>query len=83
MKISGSYHLSRHNKDRADTRGKFSDVYPEHWGKEYWRNRKTEQMALINRVNYGREPADQGTEDRGVCVNYPSLKLLNIVTWDE
>ena len=35
----------RHDGDRADTRKKLPGVDPEHWGKEYWRNRITEQMA--------------------------------------
>jgi hypothetical protein len=64
-------------------RGKFSGVDPEYWGKGYWRNRETEQMALINHVKYDREPADQGIEDRRIYLKYPIIKLLNIVTWDE
>ena len=59
-------------------RGKFSDVDPEHWGREYWCNIKKEQMARMNHVNYGREPVDWY-----VCANQPSVKLLIIVTWDE
>ena len=33
---------SRHDRDRADMGSKFSDVDPEHWGKDYLHNRNTE-----------------------------------------
>jgi hypothetical protein len=40
-----------------------------------------EQMALMNRLNAHLEPADRGMTNWGMCVKYPSVKVLNIVTW--
>ena len=43
--------LPRHNGDRADIWDKFPDADPEYFGKEYWCNRNTEFIALMNLVN--------------------------------
>ena len=68
----------RHSGDRADMRDKLSDVNPEYWGEEHWRNGNIEHMAPINCVNDRRMP-----ENQGMCAMCPSLKLLDIATWNE
>ena len=73
----------RDDEDRADTKGNFSDVDPEHWDKDYSWNRNTKWMALINRINAHREPADWEMANRGMFTTYLSVKLPNMVTWTE
>ena len=57
---------------------KSHNVNPEHWGDEYWHNRNTEYMVLMNCVKYHRRP-----ENLGMCTKYSDLKLLNVIILNE
>ena len=82
MSWSGSYHLD--TTETEPTGGASSLTLTQNTeAKEYWHNRNTEQMALIKRLHAHMEPVDQGISTRRMCVKYPSVKLINVVTWNE
>ena len=69
MKCFGNYHL-----DTAETEliwGTSSLMLIQNVGEEYWQNRNTEIMALMNCVNYHRMP-----ENLRMCAMYLSLTLF-------